>query len=41
MILISLEEHKIHCAIRFGFNAANNETKYEALIASLCLARGL
>ena len=38
MMLISPERHKIHCAIRFGFKASNNEAEYEALIASLCVA---
>ena len=37
MMLISPEEDKIHCVIRFGFKALNNEAKYEALIASLHL----
>ena len=41
MMLISPEGHKIHCAICFGFKASNNEAEYEALIASLCLARKL
>ena len=40
-MLISLEEHKIYCVIRFGFKASNNKAEYEALIASLCLARKL
>ena len=35
MMLISLEGHKIHYAIRFGFKASNNEAEY--LIAGLCL----
>ena len=30
MMLISPEGHKIHCAIRFGFMASNNEAEYEA-----------
>ena len=38
MMLISLEGHKIHCAIYFGFKASNNEAEYEALIADLRLA---
>ena len=38
-MLISPEGHNIHYAIRFGFKASNNEAEYEALIASLCLAR--
>ena len=37
MMLISLEGHKIHCAMRFGFKASNNEVEYKALIAGLCL----
>ena len=37
MMLISLEGHKIHCAIHFGFKVSNNEAKYEALIAGLGL----
>ena len=41
MMLISLKGHKIHCAIRFGFKALNNEAEYEAQIAGLCLAREL
>ena len=38
-MLISPEGHKIHCAISFGFKASNNEAKYEALKAGLCLPR--
>ena len=38
MMLISLERHKIHCAIRFRFKVLNNEDEYEALIVGLCLA---
>ena len=41
MMLINPEGHKIHYAIRFGFKASNNEAEYEALIASLHLAREL
>ena len=41
MMLISLEGHKIYCAIRFGFKTSNNEAEYEALIASLRLAHEL
>ena len=41
MMLISPEGHKIHCALRFGFKALNNEAKYEAFIAGLCLTREL
>ena len=29
MMLISLEGHKIHCAICFGFKTSNNEAEYE------------
>ena len=41
MMLSSPEGHKIHCAIRCEFKASNNEVEYEALIASLGLAREL
>ena len=27
MMLLSLEEHKIYCALHFGFQASNNEVK--------------
>ncbi|XP_062114198.1 uncharacterized protein LOC133825247 [Humulus lupulus] len=39
LILITLEGHCIHYALRFGFNASNNEAEYEALLAGLQLAR--
>ena len=39
LTLISLENHHIHCALRFGFEASNNESEYKALIVSLYLAR--
>ena len=29
----------MHCALRFGFKASNNEAKYEALIVGLKLAK--
>ena len=29
----------MHCALRFGFKASNNEAKYEALIVGLNLAK--
>ena len=29
----------MHCALRFGFKASNNEAEYEALIAGLKLAK--
>ena len=41
MTLISPEEHKIHCAKRFGFKTLNNEAEYKALIAGLHLGREL
>ena len=37
LILVSL--HRMHCALRFGFKASNNEAKYEVLIAGLNLTR--
>ena len=39
LILVSPEGHRMHCALRFGFNASNNEAEYEALIAGLNLAK--
>ena len=39
LILVSLEGHRMNCALRFGFKASNNETEYEALIARLNLAK--
>ena len=39
LILVSLEGHRMHCALRFGFKASNNEAEYEALIAGLNLAK--
>ena len=41
MILISLEGHKIYCALGFGFLVSNNKAKYEALIAGLRLVKKL
>ena len=29
----------MHCALRFGFKASNNEAEYEALIVGLNLAK--
>ena len=29
----------MHCALRFGFKASNNEVEYEALIIRLNLAK--
>ena len=40
-MLISPEWHKIHCAIRSGLKASNNEAKYEALIVVLRLVHEL
>ena len=40
-MLISPKEHKIHCALRFGFQASNNEAEYEALLEGLRLAKEL
>ena len=39
MILVSLEGHRMHCALRFRFKASNNEAKYEVLITRLNLAK--
>ena len=41
VILVSPEGHRIHSAIRFKFDALNNEAEYEALLAGLCIAREL
>ena len=41
IILISLEGDIIQQAIKYGFRAMNNEVEYEALIASLSLAKGI
>ena len=38
IMLISLEGHKVHCALCFGFSVSNNEDEYEALIVGLRLA---
>ena len=38
-MLISPKGHRMHCALRFGFKASNNEAKYKALIARLKLAK--
>ena len=40
-MLVSPKEHKIHCALCFGFQASNNEAEYEALLAGLRLAKAL
>ena len=39
LILVSLEGHRMHCALTFGFKASNNEAEYEALIVGLNLAK--
>ena len=39
LILISLEGHRMHCPLKFGFKASNNEVEYKALIAGLKLAK--
>ena len=31
-MLISLEDHCIHCAMRFEFKTSNNKAEYEALL---------
>ena len=41
LMLISLEGHNIHYAVRFRFPASNNEAEYEALIAGLKLAQDM
>ena len=39
LILVSPEGHRIHCALKFGFNDSNNDAEYEALIVRLELAK--
>ena len=39
LILISPEGHRMHSTLRFDFQASNNETEYETLIAILQLAK--
>ena len=41
LILTSLEGIDIEYALRFGFQASNNEAKYEAVIAGLNLAHSM
>ena len=41
MMMISPEEHKIHYALCFGFQASNNKEKYDALLARFRLAKEL
>ena len=38
-MLVSPEGHRMHCSLRFGFKASNNEAEYEALIAGLKLVK--
>lgn len=38
LVLVSPEEHKLKYALRFQFQATNNQAKYEALIAEIKLA---
>ena len=39
LILVSPEGYRMHCALKFGFKASNNEAEYEALITRLNLAK--
>ena len=39
LILIRPKGHRMHSALRFGFQASNNEVEYEALISRLHLAK--
>ena len=41
IISISPKGHRFHSALRFGFEASNNEAEYEALLAGLRVAREL
>jgi ribonuclease HI len=41
VVLIAPEGQEIKYAIRMGFKATNNEVEYEAVIASLTIAREL
>ena len=41
IMLLSPEGHKIHCTLRFGFQASNDEVEYKALVARLKLAKEL
>jgi len=40
-IAITPDNVEIRCALRYGFNATNNEAEYEALLAGLRLVRAL
>ena len=39
VILVSPEGHQVHCTLRFGFKASNNEVEYSALIVGVNLAK--
>ena len=39
LMLISTENHRIHCTLRFGLKASNNKAEYKALIAGLHLVK--
>lgn len=39
VVLISLEGHKLNCAVRFEFRATNNVSEYEALLVGLRLSK--
>ena len=39
LILVIPERHRMHCALRFGFKASNNEAEYEMLIVALKLTK--
>ena len=39
LILVSPEGHRMHCTLKFGFKASNNEVECEEMIARLNLAK--
>ena len=41
LVLQGPHNAKISYALKFGFNASNNEAEYEALVSDLTLARTL
>ena len=41
IILISPVGHRFHTTLRFGFEASNNEAKYEALLVGLRVVKEL
>ena len=41
LILTSLDEINVEYALKFGFQASNNEAEYEAVIARLNLAHSM